>query len=351
MTRLNPARIIAKLDQYRWIVSPRYDLMFFILSCVFALAFWGLYEALNALALAPKGEHILLTYFIFTALFDQPHIFQTFSRTHYDQAEYKKRPYMHTWGIAAFITAGLIVYALGYRSEMIVGAAIYGSYHIMRQHWGLLKAYKSINGDFERVDEHLDKAMLYVGMLSAMLHEYTNVDGPTQVWDDLMAQFPALPSWLGPVMRGLMIAMLIVYIGRQLWRVRQGKRLNVPKLLLLTAALGTHWIVFYFAAVPFLVAEAIETAYHNVQYQGWMMFYQRKRFQDRPKVILRWALMALTYGVLVGMLEIFGLVYHKQWGVVFVPFTMLVIYHYYIDGKIWRFNEDPELRQALFARR
>lgn len=344
--RLN--RVEAWLGRYQWIVSPRYDLTFFVLSCVCAFLFWGLYEGLSALHIAPRGEHILLTYFIFTALFDQPHIFQTFSRTHYDKPEFAKRPYMHTWGIAAFITAGLIIYSMGFRGEMIVGAAIYGSYHIMRQHWGLLKAYKSLNKDYGKLDEALDKTMLYVGMLSAMLHEYTNVQGPTIIWDDLLAQFPALPWWLSPIARAVMLLTLAVYLGRQAWRWRTGQGLNVPKLLLLTAALGTHWFVFYFAAVPFLVAEAIETSYHNIQYQGWMMFYQQRRFSKTPRVIGRWLAMALTYGVLVGALEIFGLIYHKQWGIIFVPFTMLVIYHYYIDGKIWRFAEDNELRDALF---
>ena len=339
----------AQLARHRWIVSPRYDLAFFIGSCAVAFMFWGLYVGLDHLGWAPEGEHILVTYFVFTALFDQPHIFQTFSRTHYDHEEFKKRPRMHTWGIVAFITAGLIVYRLGYRGEMIVAAATYGSYHIMRQHWGLIKAYKDINGDHARLDEVMDKTMLYVGMLSAMIHEYKDLHGPTVVWRDLVAPFPAFPPWVSQGARALMVVMVVVYLGRQLWRWRTGQGLNVPKLLLLTAALGTHWFVFYFAAVPFLVAEAIETSYHNVQYHGWMMFYQRRRFAHVPRVAARWAGMALVYGVLVGMLEIFGLVYHKEWGIVFVPFTMLVIYHYYIDGKIWRFAEDPSLRAALFA--
>jgi len=33
-----------------------------------------------------------------------------------------------------------------------------------------------------------------------------------------------------------------------------------------------------------------------------------------------------------------------------VLFTMLVIFHYYVDGLIWRFREYPELRALLPAR-
>jgi len=139
---------------------------------------------------------------------------------------------------------------------------------------------------------------------------------------------------------------LLVALGfRQVWRVATGQRVNTPKLLLMGAALLTHYFVFFAAAVPFLVAEALETAYHDVQYQGWIMHYQRRRFPV-GRTVLKWGLMAAAYGLCVGAIETLGLM-RPGWVWLFVPFTMLVIWHYYVDGKIWRFSEDPELRDLL----
>jgi hypothetical protein len=95
----------------------------------------------------------------------------------------------------------------------------------------------------------------------------------------------------------------------------------------------------------FLVAEALKTAYHDVQYQGWIMHYQRRRFR-LGRVVAVWIGLALLYGLAVGILEIVGLT-HAGWAYLFTPFTMLVLFHYYIDGKIWKLRDYPELRALL----
>ena len=81
----------ALAGRIRWIVSPGYDGFFFIGSCVFTLMFLGIYHAAQNAGFAPTGEAVLLTYFLFTAFFDHPHIFQTFSRTHLDRTEFNRR--------------------------------------------------------------------------------------------------------------------------------------------------------------------------------------------------------------------------------------------------------------------
>ena len=54
----------------------------------------------------------------------------------------------------------------------------------------------------------------------------------------------------------------------------------------------------------------------------------------------------MFYGLLVGTLETFGLM-QPRFAWLFVPFTMVVIWHYYVDGRIWRFSQDPELKAML----
>lgn len=331
-----------------WLVSARFDLTFFVGSCVVTWLFLGLYHGLGALGWQPDGQSILVTYFVYTAIFDHPHIFQTFARTLGDPVERRRRFALHTAGLVAFIAGGLYLNAMGWWSELIVCAAFYGSWHIIRQHWGFVKLYQKLNGDFAKVDLWLDAAVFYLGMFAFLLHDYEGSGEQTPVWGALVVHFPAIPEWPGQILLGAFVVALVLYVVRLGWRWRSGQPLNVPKLLLLAAALGTHGLVFFFTATPFLIAEALETSYHNVQYQGWSMTFQERRFGSR-KLVRRWLVAALTYGVLVGVVEILGLISGGAWSWVFVPFAMVVIWHYFVDAKIWRMRESPELRRAMLG--
>ena len=329
----------------RWIVSPRYDLCFFIGSCVLTFLFYALYRGAGHLGWFLGGDQILVTYFVFTAFFDHPHIFQTFARTHGDRMEFERRKTLHTWGIAGFIAAGVGVILMGWEGQLIVFAAIYGTWHIIRQHFGFLRLYKSLNGDKAALDNWLDYGTFYTGAFACLLNDYSGQREAIQIYGDLKVRFPDLPSGMGEGLWAVFLALLVALGFRQVWLVATGRRPNLPKLLLMGAALTTHWFVFFATATPFLVAEALETAYHDVQYQGWIMHYQRRRFQVKH-VVLKWGLVALAYGVCVGAVETLGLM-RPGLAWLFVPFTMLVIWHYYVDGRIWKFSQDPELREML----
>lgn len=334
-----------------WIVSPRYDLFFFIGSCVFTLFFFGLFRIAHHFNFVLRGDSILITYFVFTAIFDHPHIFQTFSRTHLDNEEFKKRKFTHTVVLLVFVLIGFVITYLGYDSELIVFASLFGSYHIIRQHYGFLRAYKGINQDTEEIDNWLDYGLFYTGMFSCFFNDYTDIGSPIVVYKNLTARFPSLPPDILGILSFCFFTLATLFIIRQLWRVAVGKPLNLPKLLLLFAALSTHYFVFFLTATPFLVAEALETVYHDIQYQGWVMHYQKQRYPAIKKVVLKWLGLSLFYGLLVGVIEILGLMYQGWAMYLFVPFTMIVIYHYYVDGLIWRFGQEPELRKLMFGKK
>lgn len=334
----------------QWIVSPRYDLFFFIGSCVFTLFFFGLFRIAHHFDFVLRGDSILITYFVFTAIFDHPHIFQTFSRTHLDGQEFQKRKFTHTYILLGFILVGFVITYLGYEGELIVFASLFGSYHIIRQHYGFLRAYKGLNRDTEEIDNWIDYGLFYTGMFSCFFNDYTDIKGPVVVYKDLLAKFPSFPPDIVGIIGLCFLVLALIFVIRQLWRVANGKSLNVPKILLLISALSTHYFVFFFSATPFLVAEALETVYHDIQYQGWVMRYQERRFPYIKKVVLKWLGLSLMYGLLVGIIEIAGLMY-RGWAIyLFVPFTMIVIYHYYVDGLIWKFGKEPELRKIMFEK-
>jgi hypothetical protein len=345
MERTIDAPMATAVRPVRWIVSPRYDFCFFIGSCVFTFLFYALYQGAHRMGWLLGGDRILVTYFVFTAFFDHPHIFQTFARTHGDPAEFARRKTLHTWGIAGFILAGAVVVALGWEAQLIVFAAIFGTWHIIRQHAGFLKIYKGLNGDKAPIDNFLDFGAFYTGTFACFFTDYGDLRAPIVIYGDVRVAFPTLPAEPGEWLWAVFLGFLVALGFRQVWRVATGQQVNVPKLLLMAAALGTHYFVFFATATPFLVAEALETAYHDVQYQGWIMHYQRRRLAMK-RAVLKWGLMALAYGVCVGVIETMGLM-RPGWVWLFVPFTMLVIWHYYVDGRIWKFSEDPELRDLL----
>lgn len=335
--------------QARWLVSPVYDLTFFIGSCVLSLGFYALYAYLQTRGVQIGGDSIIVTYFVFTALLDHPHIFQTFSRMYADKVEFQRRRITYTWGLAGFVAFGLLCVAWQIEAYLIVGAAIYGTWHIMRQHWGFMRIYKNLNKDLAPLDNHLDNWVFWTGMMSCFLYDYSDIQGPLIVYGHLTVEFPYVPPLLGLFGRGLFVTLLIGFAIRTIVKWRQGLPINLPKILLLVACLGTHYWIFFITTTPFLVAEALETAYHNVQYQGFIMHYQRKRFREIKWVVAKWFGAALVYGLLVGTVEIYGLL-NYDWAMwIFAPFAMIVVFHYYMDGMIWRTREAPELREALFS--
>ncbi len=79
-----------------------------------------------------------------------------------------------------------------------------------------------------------------------------------------------------------------------------------------------------------------------------MMNYQDRRLGGR-RIVRRWLAMAFSYGLVVGTVEVLGLT-NELLSWLFLPFFMVVLYHYYVDGKIWKLGSQLELKRAIFAR-
>ena len=342
------SKVSAAWFRDRWIVSRRYDLFFFIGSSILTIIFWIFYRVVQHFDAALNGESILVTYFVFSAFFDQPHIFQTFSRTHFDPVEFKTRRTIHTLGLGGLILLGFGVIGLGREADLIVFVAIFGSYHIFRQHYGFLKAYKNLNRDRDRLDDWLDFSTFSTGILACLFYDYTEVGNPIVIYQDLQTSFPDLPPAIADITWTSFLLCLSLFIARQFQKLITRQPLNLPKILLMVAVLSTHYFVFYLTATPFLVAEALETVFHDVQYHGWMMHYQQQRFPQIRHIAAKWMGVAMLYGISVGIIEILGLRSQGLWMWIFIPFTMITLYHYVVDGLIWRFSKQPELAPILF---
>ena len=328
----------------RWLVSPRYDALFFLGSALLVVPMVWLYRGLEGRILPLGSDNVLAAYFVFAALFDHPHIFQSFSRTLADPIERARHRYLHTVGLLAFIAGGFVISAVGLDRQFIVVAAMYGTWHIARQHWGFLRVYKALNKDYGPLQDRLDWLLFYGGTVALWLMGYTDVGNKITVYRALTAPFPDIPLWLANTAMRLFVVVLAVYIGHQIFRRAEGKPLNLPKLLLLGCALGTHAYVYVGTNFPFLVAEAVQTIFHDVQYQGFIMHFQRRRLSD--VLAKRFLVASVIYGLVAATIECLALLQRDlKW--IAIPFGMIVIYHYYADGRIWRFREAPELHELF----
>ena len=370
----------------RWIISAREDLIWFIGSVAASYLLLVLYVT-GVLPLIPMvaGWAILI---------DAPHVFGTLSRTYFDRSEWKTRKRLML-GSLLFFVIGPIMVLLGVGFTFFFVAALWAYYHLVKQHYGFMVLYKKKNNDLAPIDNALDRLLLLFAF---------NYPFVAFIANDATAMArvpPALRGGVNAVATLLLIGTIVLGIG---WLIRQVQKLivreplNVPKYLLLAAAIPMHWVALVtpMPAKPIALV-AILTIYHNLQYHRLIWFHNQKYAERRSLPTSKEAAMPerqslsahrggqaanddarskygpaaiisrrLAYYLAFGI--IFGIIYQGPrqylgylnlhtgdspaalslpiqlgiavlWGYAFI--------HYYLDSKIWRVRRDPSVGQAL----
>lgn len=359
-----------------WIISARDDLVWFIGSVASSYVLLVLYVT-GVLPLIPMvaGWAILI---------DAPHVFGTFSRTYFDASEWKTRKRLLLGSLVFFVVGPVMVLA-GFGFTFFFVAALWAYYHLVKQHYGFMVLYKKKNKDLATFDNVLDRWLL---MFAFNYPFVAFIAGDPAA----MARVPALlRGAVNAVAVALLVGTIVLAIGwllRQVQRVVLHQPLNVPKYLLLAAAIPMHWIALLtpMPAKPIALV-AILTIYHNLQYHRLIWFHNQKYSardagrDTRPAVresslqltdprkqfgpaafISRRLLYYIAFGVL------FGLIYQGprqylgylnlhtgdspaalslpvQLGIAFLWGYAFI--HYYLDSKIWRVRRDPSVGKAL----
>jgi hypothetical protein len=345
----NEAR--ARAVSLRWLISAREDLVWFVGSVASSYLLFGLYVA-GILPLFP----MLLTWAV---LIDAPHVFGTYSRTYFDREERHVRGRLLWWSLLFFAVGPLMVVA-HLALVFFFLAALWAYYHLVKQHYGFMVLYKKKNNDLAPVDNALDRLFILVAMTYPFV-AFVARDA------DAMARVPhQLAGGIGYLASALLVATISValaWLARQLQRAAQGQPLDVPKYLLLAAAIPMHWIVLLTPMPQKAIAiVAILTVYHNLQYHRLIWFHNRKyagrgarERHGAAELISRRLLYYVAFGVLFGLWyqlprRLVGEAYGQQslptqlaasffWGYAFI--------HYYLDSKIWRVRRDPSVGKAL----
>ena len=278
-------------------------------------------------------------------------------------------------GSLLFFVVGPTMVLMGAGFTFFFIAALWAYYHLVKQHYGFMVLYKKKNNDLAPVDNALDRWLLMFAFnypFVAFIASDPNA----------MARVPAvLRGGVNAVAMILLIGTIVLGIGwliRQLQRAISREPLNVPKYLLLAAAIPMHWIALMtpMPAKPIALV-AILTVYHNLQYHRLVWFHNQK-YKERghpgrnegeartkfgpAALISRRLLFYIAFGI------IFGIIYQGprqylgylnlhtgdspaalstpiQLGIAFLWGYAFI--HYYLDSKIWRVRRDPSVGKAL----
>jgi uncharacterized membrane protein len=216
---------VASAISLRWIISARDDAIWFIGSVVSSYALLILYLS-GLIPLVPMVA-------AWAILIDAPHVFGTFSRTYFDRTERKNRARL-LWGSLLFFAIGPVMVLAGAGSVFFFVAALWAYYHLVKQHYGFMVLYKKKNGDLARVDNALDRLLLLFAFNYPFV-EFIARD------PEAMVRVPAVlrggVNGFAKLLLAGTILLFVVWIGRQVQRAIAGDPLNVPKYLLLGAAI------------------------------------------------------------------------------------------------------------------
>ena len=357
---------VASVISLRWIISTRDDLIWIIGSVVSSYLLLFLYVS----GIVPLVAMAAL----WAILIDAPHVFGTFSRTYFDKTERQNRPRL-LWGSLLFFTVGPLLVWAGAAFVFFFVAALWAYYHLVKQHYGFMVLYKKKNGDLAKIDNFLDRGFLLFAFNYPFV-EFIARD------PEAMARVPAtLRGGVNGFAQLLLIGTLllgVLWVGRQIQRALSSEALNVPKYLLLAAAIPMHWIVLL-TPMPHkpIAIVAILTIYHNFQYHRLIWFHNKKynpsanqgstndaraKFGAASLISSR-IVYYIAFGVLFGIIyqgprQLLGYIsvqnanagvteqtFWIQMGISFLWGYAFI--HYYLDSKIWRVRRDPNVGKAL----
>ncbi len=333
-----------------WIVSPRYDSLFFTGSLLAPALLWVGFSLgwLTGVAV----------FAVFQLAFNLPHNFQTWTLTILDPTDRARnaRRYLIAMALVALVfLLPLLVSPGGVFPWMRDLLLYWGYYHLVRQHYGFQRLYERKAGDVGARESFWYARFLDGVSYLPLVFRFRDPDLMTlrapglEVW----IRHPLLPRAAFVGLFALYCAILLAALVHHAWMAWRGRRNRLPRALLLlsvTAAFGAAALIH-----EVLIAVALVTAFHNLQYIGLVWFHNATRAARGAagaNVPIQWLQQrragrylaaSLLYGVAVfAPIAIFP---DRAWAQ--LPITFVVALHYYIDGRAWRFKDVPERARYL----
>ncbi len=347
---------------FGWIINRRDDLLWFIGSVITSYAFL----AANLL-LVKLGLSVMIMTWIWALGFDGPHVFGTVSRTYADSEERRKRAKLYYGTLSLFLLGPVMVFA---GQARLLGTSLWGPlffffaslwayYHLVKQHYGFMILYKKKNNDLLEIDNLIDRAFILLGMTYPFVRFLTHSYAAKERLEGMGLSPQSEPVWwFETLVLSAFVVSLILFVGRQAQRMYLKRAVNVPKLLLLAAAVPMHWIVLRLLepvqppSAAALAAVATLTIYHNIQYHRIIWFHNRNKYgREGARSYGAASIISKSVWSYIGFALAFGAVYHIPHYTLVHPdsYWMAFIWggaftHYYLDSKIWRVSQKTQRR-------
>ncbi|OYZ18104.1 MAG: hypothetical protein B7Y39_14145 [Bdellovibrio sp. 28-41-41] len=292
----------------------------FLSSClgyVVSLIFIFLYFI--AIQVVPESQDKILVIFslVFVAIFDAPHIFITFLRSHFDPTEFKRRKILHIIAPIVALSIALSVRNSSTGALFSILLGLYGAWHITRQNIGLVSLFQ---GQRDR-----SANILFYSVFGYFV--MNNEPSSKELW----LQVP----W-DPVIEPLRWLSLIAVILSGLYFLVKYSRHN-SRTFIFTLVTSIYFIGLTHAPVHPLLITAMATIAHNIQYQVLMWKYQELNFKPWVNKV------SLGVCFFIGLIVVLA-PDDSPWDIIAYAYMGTVLWHYFIDGYIWRFRQAPELQ-------
>ncbi|MEZ4370212.1 MAG: hypothetical protein R3B07_05275 [Polyangiaceae bacterium] len=365
-----------------WLVSAPFDLLWF---------FGGGVLSLLAIALALyAGVPMALLFWVWLLGFDGPHMMAAYTRTYADRHAWQTRRRLLLITLLAFLLGpGCLVVdrLLGTDSftAFLGVATLYGLYHVIRQHYGFIALYSAKVGQRDALSYRIDRYALYVGAwLPYLAFVFTHPKARALLGLEPLAQPLNALVWATALGFGVALLAFVLNFFRTATR-------SLPKLGYSLFSVGLYGLAYYWVArfepvygaskgpdQDFLLLSVVLTVFHNVQYIALVYVHNRSRYVATGKMsvsgrlapwisstALRYVAVCLGFSLVYWLLAASSAIY-PSWGALrgelLVGATLggislnrlalalwwgLALHHYWLDQRIWRIKEDPELRVHL----
>ena len=350
-----------------WIVSPAYDLRWFLGSALVPFGFWGLAALTDTIGGVPTA---LVCFLGFQLLFNMPHNLQTWVMSYLDVGQRRRyrRELVGGAAVVAAIVGGTALISPRFLYLWVSNAIVYwGYYHLVKQHWGFNRLYAARGPREGHGDAQIDQVTLWVLTLGPLVYRWAFGDMTIRVGElAITLPHPPTPAWAGDLAWMLVLAFGGCWVWRQHQRAREG-RFSEGGFLLMIAVAVTFWLAVA-VCQDLVVAIVIITAWHNIQYLGLTWFHHgnrarrlREEAPERAPRVAGWAADG-RIGWMIALCAAYGIAVFSPFAILpslmglppteappqaEVVLTSVVALHYYVDSLLWHMGSNPELRRDL----
>jgi len=335
--------LLGSLQRERYIISPMWDLIFFIGSPIIAVFFvLSLWRFLHP-------QTVENSVFIYMSI---GHHVPTFLRAYGDPDELSANRF-RLFSIPVFIVV-LVCLSFSLGLQLFILTFIWDQFHFVRQHYGLMRIYdaknKSIPKDYFNFDQWLCFSVFFAIIAHSDFYSFVYSSS-------FMTLGLLFPDWLGPFFRSsslfFAIFVTLVYIANIYKKLQRGEPVSLLKLFLFISTYGVWYYSYVVFSHPFL-SYPISSFFHCFQYDALAWYYNHTKAEaiGNTRNIKVFRFIHSSRNIWLYLLSIFSYGYisllFQGAAPAFVRGLNLTtgLLHYYFDAFIWRVRKS-EFRKYL----